>query len=874
MSSPSASERRPVKPRLRRLLPGIYLILLALSHFYQFLAPPAPPALGDHKSFSAAAVNGGERQDQLVNVAYLEWLPEPTATPAAGPARLPIVLLHGSPGDGGNFRRIGPLLAAAGVRAVAPDLPGFGASSFEVSDYSILTHAVYILDLLDHLRIEQAHVVGFSMGGGVALHLQAMAPERVASVTLLSSIGVQELELLGQYHLNHALHGLQLAGLWMVFEGIPHFGLLRPGGLDIAYARNFYDTDQRPLRGLLRNFEPPMLILHGENDILVPAAAAREHHRLVPQSELVMTDANHFMVFRAPRQLVDPLLDFTARVDQGTAIRRSGATAERLAAAAPETGEQQVAAHGFALLLTLVLLAAATLVSEDLACIAAGLLVARGSLDFLPAAVACGSGIFFGDLMLYAVGRLGRGWLARPPWSWVVRPEDLERSHRWFGRRGAWVILLSRFLPGTRLPTYVAAGALRMPALWFATCLLVPVATWTPLLVAVARYAGERFFTTFEIFQRYALPGFAALLVSVWFLLITSRALATSRGRRLLVGWWRRKSRWEFWSPWVFYPPVVAYVLWLGVKFRGLTLFTAANPGMPAGGGFLGESKSEILARLEPSSVADFEIVPAAVPPEERIARTQAFQQRLDLGYPLVLKPDRGQRGEGVTIAHDPEAVEVFFRSDTAGACDTIVQRYVPGPELGVFYYRLPGEAKGRVFSITEKVLPQVKGDGRSTVEELVLGDPRAVAMAPLYLGRLATQLDRVPPKHEAVALAELGTHCRGAVFLDGVRHHTPELEAAVEKISRSFDGFYFGRFDIKAPSLEHFAAGRSLRVLELNGVTSEATHIYDPKNSLLDAYRVLFEQWRLAFEIGARNRARGIEPLSLPELLRILRPA
>ena len=44
---------------------------------------------------------------------------------------------------------------------------------------------------------------------------------------------------------------------------------------------------------------------------------------------------------------------------------------------------------------------------------------------------------------------------------------------------------------------------------------------------------------------------------------------------------------------------------------------------------------------------------------------------------------------------------------------------------------------------------------------------------------------------------------------------------------------------------------GRNMKILELNGVTSEATHIYDPKFSLLDAYRVLFQQWRIAFEIG-----------------------
>ena len=66
----------------------------------------------------------------------------------------------------------------------------------------------------------------------------------------------------------------------------------------------------------------------------------------------------------------------------------------------------------------------------------------------------------------------------------------------------------------------------------------------------------------------------------------------------------------------------------------------------------------------------------------------------------------------------------------------------------------------------------------------------------------------------------------------------------------------------------QDFMAGRNLKIVELNGVTSEATHIYDPKLSLFDAYRVLFEQWRIAFEIGDLNRARGIRPASVGELL------
>jgi hypothetical protein len=68
--------------------------------------------------------------------------------------------------------------------------------------------------------------------------------------------------------------------------------------------------------------------------------------------------------------------------------------------------------------------------------------------------------------------------------------------------------------------------------------------------------------------------------------------------------------------------------------------------------------------------------------------------------------------------------------------------------------------------------------------------------------------------------------------------------------------------------SRQDFMVGRNMKIIELNGVTSEATHMYDPKLRLFDAYRALFQQWRIAFEIGDRNRARGTQSASVGDLL------
>ena len=135
----------------------------------------------------------------------------------------------------------------------------------------------------------------------------------------------------------------------------------------------------------------------------------------------------------------------------------------------------------------LVLLASSTLLAEDLACIAAGALVASGRVGFTEATIACIGGIVVGDLGLYGLGRVvGRRALR---WKFVrswVSAEQLDRASEWLSRRGGSVIFASRFTPGMRLPVYLAAGALRTNALQLAGWFVLASSAWTPILVGVS----------------------------------------------------------------------------------------------------------------------------------------------------------------------------------------------------------------------------------------------------------------------------------------------------------------------------------------------------------------------------------------------------
>lgn len=514
------------------------------------------------------------------------------------------------------------------------------------------------------------------------------------------------------------------------------------------------------------------------------------------------------------------------------------------------------------------LLAAATLVSEDLTCVAAGLLVSHGKLSLAAAVLACLVGIFLGDLLLVLAGRLlGRRVLERAPLRWWLQPHTVERSAQWFTSQGAKVVLASRFVPGSRLPLFLAAGILRAPFLPVAAALLLAGAVWTPMLVGLSAWTGGAVLARFHAYERVALPAVAATLAVTYLFVRIVVPLFSWRGRRLLLSRWRRVTRWEFWPAWLFQLPVVLHALWQGLRHRHPTLFTAANPGIPTGG-FVEESKSGILGSLAGAPVARFVAVDL---PEDAAARTGALLAaagEAGLALPLVLKPDIGERGRGVAVVRSESELH-DYAIQAAGRL--IVQEYVGGEEFGVFYIRQPHEERGRIFSITAKRFPTVEGDGRRTLEELILADDRAVCMAAYYLEANFDRLDQIPAVGQRVQLVEIGNHCRGTVFLDGREHRTPALEAAIERLARQFEGFYFGRFDLRVPTVEHFRAGTGLTILELNGVTSEATHIYAPGASLIAAYRTLFEQWRIAFEIGAANAASGAKPTKLRALLGLL---
>lgn len=317
-----------------------------------------------------------------------------------------------------------------------------------------------------------------------------------------------------------------------------------------------------------------------------------------------------------------------------------------------------------------------------------------------------------------------------------------------------------------------------------------------------------------------------------------------------------RRARWEFWSPWLVYLPMFPYACWLAARY-GLTTCTLANPRFPLGG-LVGESKWDILSAIPRWAVVPSALIPPG-PPVARATQLESVRTGQAWGWPIVLKPDVGERGTNVRVIRDQAAAAIYLAQHPE---PVLAQRYHPGPyEVGIFYARPPGATVGTIFSITDKRFAVLTANGASTLREQIWRHPRYRLQAEIYLANLGPAADDIPAAGTPIRLGELGNHCRGALFLDGASLITPELTRAVDAIAAATPGFAFGRFDVRYAHPDDLAQGRNLAVVELNGLLSESTNIYDPAMPYWRAQAIIRAQWKLACEIGAARRREGLTP-------------
>lgn len=307
---------------------------------------------------------------------------------------------------------------------------------------------------------------------------------------------------------------------------------------------------------------------------------------------------------------------------------------------------------------------------------------------------------------------------------------------------------------------------------------------------------------------------------------------------------------WEYWPFHVVYAPVYLYWIWLAVRFRSFFFFNTANPTIK-NGGFLLESKNEI-----------YQLMPDAFYPATLFFRSGVNLNRAlvevytsGMKFPLVGKPDIGMQGIAVKKLNDKKDLIGYILSSKV---DFLIQEFVPWRhEVGIFYYRIPGEENGRISGIVQKEFLTVRGNGLSTIEQLLKKEKRFILQLNHLRHTNAQELKMVLSKGEELVLVPYGNHARGAKFIDITHLANENLLQTIDKVCKQIDGFYFGRLDIRYNSWEELKQGKNFSIIELNGAGSEPTHIYDPRHSIFFAWKEIVRHLNILAKISSMNKRR-----------------
>ncbi|QBJ94726.1 alpha/beta fold hydrolase [Rhodococcus sp. ABRD24] len=238
----------------------------------------------------------------------------------------PVVLVHGLLGSHESW---GPQIdmLAEKYRVIAPDLFGHGESDKPRGDYSLSSHAATVRDLMDHLEISSAPLVGHSLGGGIIMQMAYLFPERVERLCLVSSGGLGP--EVSSYLKAATLPGSEfvlpvLASGWVRRNTEAVLGLLGRTGLPVQPSRSAVETwrslgtvaDRATRDAFLASvravvgprgqtvsakqhfprFETlPAMLIWGGKDTMIPAHHAENVREEVPRSQIeVFPDAGHF----------------------------------------------------------------------------------------------------------------------------------------------------------------------------------------------------------------------------------------------------------------------------------------------------------------------------------------------------------------------------------------------------------------------------------------------------------------------------------------------------------------------------------------------------------------------------------------------------
>ncbi len=326
----------------------------------------------------------------------------------------------------------------------------------------------------------------------------------------------------------------------------------------------------------------------------------------------------------------------------------------------------------------------------------------------------------------------------------------------------------------------------------------------------------------------------------------------------------QKYKRWEFWPSYIFDIPVYMYFLYLAIRAKHLWFFTNVNPNMTLSG-FAWYGKEEDLDKFDPKYLP----ITIFVTEGHDHEYIEKQMKQIGISYPCIAKPTLGRTGRDVKKIHNTKQMKTYLKRVHE---DILIQEYIDYPlEFWIFYYRMPNETHGHITGIVEKKFMYLHGNGKHTFEELIMHHPRAKYYYHQFKEEYPNMRWSILENGEKFQLNYIGNHCRWSVFYDVSHLRTPELESIIDTITKKVPNFHFGRYDIKARNVEELQKGE-FKIIELNGMGSLPTHIYDPKHTARKAYKTLFQHWKIAYRISKQNKEKGHPYVPFKEILKIVK--
>lgn len=312
----------------------------------------------------------------------------------------------------------------------------------------------------------------------------------------------------------------------------------------------------------------------------------------------------------------------------------------------------------------------------------------------------------------------------------------------------------------------------------------------------------------------------------------------------------KKITNWEYWPSYMFYVPLLPYAFYLALKARSFGFFSAVNPGIDGSGNGL-ESKYKTI-QLLPVKYCPISIF---IEKGENIEEISPKITENNLKFPLIIKPDIGFRGLLVTKLNNKNELASYLKK--YNSINLIIQEFVEFKnECGIFYHRIPGEKLGKITSVTLKKYLTVFGDGNSTLLSLIENDERAKHYLELITELNKDKLEIIPKNKEEIVLNVIGNHSKGTQFINGNHLINSELENFLNTLNAEIEGWFYGRIDVKYHNFEELLKGENFKIIEVNGVISEPTHIYDAsKGNYIKALKSIKNHWKLIYIIGTKNK-------------------